>query len=98
MDDFIEDRPKNNRPSNVVVGRIINIDRQGRNFTTISGRDSSSIIRFNVPMNARILDLRGRRMSFAALVPGLRVRVRHAAFMTASIPPQTTALEIRVIK
>ena len=29
--------------------------------------------------------------------PGLRVRVRHATFMTASIPPQTTAFEIQIL-
>ena len=37
-------------------------------------------------------------MGFSRLFPGLRVRVRHANFMTASIPPQTTALEVRVIR
>lgn len=40
----------------------------------------------------------GRPMNFSGLVSGLRVRVRHAAFMTASIPPQTTAFEIRVVR
>ena len=36
----------------------------------------------------------GRRTDFSGLIPGLRVRIRHASFMTASIPPQTTAFEI----
>lgn len=83
---------------NVVTGRIIDIDRNARMFTTITGNNPASIIRFSVPNNTRIFDMEGRPMGFARLFPGLRVRVRHANFMTASIPPQTTALEVRVIR
>lgn len=79
------------------TGTIMDIDRNNRSFTTISERDFSSIIRFNVPENARIFNRFGRPMNFSGLVPGMRVRVRHANFMTASIPPQTTAFEIRVL-
>lgn len=82
---------------NVTVGRILDVDRQNRSFTTISDGNRSSIIRFNVPANALIFDRLGRPMNFSRLASGLRVRVRHAAFMTASIPPQTTAFEIRVL-
>lgn len=82
---------------NVTVGRILDVDRNNRSFTTISDRDASSIIRFNVPENAVIFDRFGNPMRFSRLMPGMRVRVRHANFMTASIPPQTTAFEIRVL-
>lgn len=82
---------------NVTTGRILDIDRQNRSFTTISGGNLSSIIRFNVPRNVIILDRFGRRINFSRLTPGLRVRVRHATFMTASIPPQTTAFEIQIL-
>lgn len=81
----------------VTVGRIVDVDRQNRSFTTISDGNLSSVIRFNVADDAQILNNFGRPMNFANLVPGLRVRVRHAAFMTMSIPPQTTAFEVRVI-
>ncbi|MBQ8814046.1 MAG: hypothetical protein IJZ85_06110 [Lachnospiraceae bacterium] len=81
----------------MTTGNILEIDRRNRSFTTISGRDVSTIIRFNVPENARILDRQGRPIRFDRLTPGMRVRVRHADFMTASIPPQTTAFEIRVL-
>ncbi|MGN0251337.1 MAG: hypothetical protein ACI4EH_08285 [Oliverpabstia sp.] len=91
----ITDRPPVNQ---TVVGRIVNIDRRNRSFTTISDGNLSSTILFNVPENAKIFDFSGRPMSFNRLVPGMRVRVIHANFMTASIPPQTTALEIRVIR
>lgn len=85
-------------PDNVTVGRIIDIDRQNRSFTAITDGNRSSIIRFNVPVDTLILDIVGRPMNFSRLMPGLRVRVRHASFMTASIPPQTTAFEVRVIR
>ena len=84
--------------SNITIGRILDINREFRNFTAISDGNLSSAVRFNVPMNARIFDIFGRPMAFGRLVPGLRVQVRHASFMTASIPPQTTAFEIRVIR
>ena len=83
--------------SNVTVGRIIDIHRNDRSFTTISDRNPSSIIRFNVPVNTPIVDRAGRPTNFSRLVPGLRVRVQHANFMTASIPPQTTALRIQIL-
>lgn len=83
---------------NVTVGRIVDVDRQNRSLTTLSDGNLSSVIRFNVADNAQIFNAFGRPMNFSGLVPGLRVRVRHAAFMTASIPPQTTAFEVRVIR
>lgn len=82
---------------NTTTGRILEVDRQNRSFTTMSGNNPSSIIRFNLAENVLILDRNGRRMNFSRLLPGMRVRVRHASFMTASIPPQTTAFEIRVL-
>lgn len=85
-------------PDNVFVGRIINVDRQLRQFTAVSDRSLSSAIRFNVPTNVRIFDILGRPMNFSNLAPGMRVQVRHASFMTPSIPPQTTAFLVRVIR
>lgn len=82
---------------NITVGRILNIDRQNRNFTVISDGNLSSIIVFNVSENTIIFDRFGRPINFSRLIPGLRVQVRHANFMTASIPPQTTAFEVRIL-
>lgn len=82
---------------NVVTGRIIDVDRDSRMFTIISENNPNAVIRFSVPMNTPVYDMQGRPMGFARLFPGLRVQVRHADFMTASIPPQTTAFEIRVL-
>lgn len=81
---------------NITMGRIVDIDRANRSFVTITDTNLSSIIRFNVPDNAIILNRAGRPINFSRLVPGLKVWIRHASFMTASIPPQTTAFEIRI--
>lgn len=82
---------------NTTIGRIIDIDRQNRQFTTIRDGNLSSTVRFNVSADTVILNRNGRPIDFSRLVPGLRVRVRHANFMTASIPPQTTAFEVRIL-
>lgn len=85
------------RLDNVVMGLILDVDRRSRSFTTVSDRSSSSVIRFNVSEDAEIIGRDGREMEFAGLREGMQVRVTHADFMTASIPPQTTALKIRVL-
>lgn len=85
------------RPDDITIGNILDVDRNNRSFTTINDRDFSTIIRFNVPQNAMIFDRLGRPINFSRLTPGMRVRVRHANFTTASIPPQTTAFEVRVL-
>lgn len=82
---------------NTTIGRILDVNRDNRSFTTISGQELSTVIRFNVPENAVIFDRLGRTANFSRLTPGIRVQVRHASFMTASIPPQTTAFEIRIL-
>ena len=82
---------------NVTTGRILDTDSRNRSFTTISDRELSSIIRFNLAENARIIDRFGRTINFSGLRPGMRVRVRHADFMTASIPPQTAAFNVQIL-
>lgn len=89
--------PRPPQGDQITEGVILDVDRGNRSFTTIGNRDVSSIIRFNVPDDAVIFDQSGRTVNFNRLTPGIRVRVRHANFMTASIPPQTTAFEIRIL-
>lgn len=89
-----------NRPSmnNTTVGRIINTDSTNLFITVMTNSNLSSVIRFNVAPNAVILTPFGRSTRFSSLVPGMRVRVTHAAFMTMSIPPQTTAYRIQILR
>lgn len=81
----------------VTTGSIINVDQKGRSFTLLTEQVNSSVIRFNVTEDTKITDQSGRLISFFRLRSGMRVRVRHANFMTTSIPPQTTAFAIRVL-
>lgn len=79
------------------TGRIIEINSGNRSITTMSQSNPSSIIRFNLSSDTVILNQWGRVIPFSRLMPGLRVRIQHANFMTASIPPQTTAFVIQLL-
>lgn len=84
--------------NNTTVGRIISTDSTNFFITVMTNSNLSSVIRFNVAPNAVILTPFGRSTRFSSLVPGMRVRVTHAAFMTMSIPPQTTAYRIQILR
>lgn len=86
------------RANDTTTGRIIEVNTRQRYILTISNLNPSSIIRFNLSPNTVILDSFGRRVQLSMLKPGFRVRVEHAAFMTASIPPQTTAFVIQIVR
>lgn len=75
-------------------GRIVEINQQNRFIVTKRGRE---VIRFNTDNQTVIRGPFGRRIQFRDLRVGFRVRVTHANFMTASIPPQTTAFVIEMI-
>ena len=96
----------------VTVGCVVDVDRMNQSFTTMdcrdfprelseagpmSNRNRSSMIQFHVSEETRFFDRVGRPMNFRNLMPGMRVQVQHANFMTASIPPQTMAFEVRVL-
>ena len=51
-----------------------------------------------VSPNTIILDASGNQIGLEQLAVGMRVSIAHAAFMTASIPPQTTAFVIQVLR
>lgn len=85
-------------PFDTTYGRIVDINARGQFIQTISNGNPASIIRFSISPQTRILNPFGRQISLSNLIPGLRVRVQHATFMTASIPPQTTAFEIQVMR
>lgn len=47
--------------------------------------------------NAFVIITQGRNIGIENLRPGQLVRINHANFQTASIPPQTTAFSIQVL-
>lgn len=85
-----------NFAESTTTGIIVGIDRRNRTFSTVSNGNPISLLTFNVPENVFIYDRFGRPTDINALRQGQRVTVRHATFMTASIPPQTTAYEIQI--
>ena len=80
------------------VGRIIEVNTRNNFILVLRNQNPASAIRFNISPDTVILDLFGRRTSLSSLHAGFRVRVEHAPFMTASIPPQTTAFTVRIIR
>lgn len=84
------------RPSSTTTGRIVLIDSDNRFFVT-AGVNSDSEIRFNVSDTTSFTNRFGMPIRFRDLRPNQIVRVNHADFMTASIPPQTTAFDVRVM-
>lgn len=80
------------------TGRILEVNARNQSLLTMSNNNPSSMIRFNITPDTIILDPLGRSIPFTRLLPGLRVRIQHASFMTASIPPQTTAFQIQIIR
>lgn len=88
-------RPSANATS---TGRIIEINSRGNYIVVLRNANPSSAIRFNLSPNTVILNPAGRRIPLSLLIPGLRVRVEHANFMTMSLPPQTTAFTIQVMR
>lgn len=94
---FIRVTGRTNQPE-TAVGRIIEVNTRNNFILVLLNQNPAAAIRFNISPETVIFDLFGRRINLAALRSGFRVRVEHASFMTASIPPQTTAFTVRVIK
>lgn len=89
---------KRSGTGNTTTSRIISLNTRNQFILTMNDNDPSSIIRFNVSPNTIILDTAGRQIPFSRLVAGLKVNIQHAAFLTASIPPQTTAFVIQITR
>ncbi len=83
------------RRSDVTVGRVVQNDCRNQFIMVLTNNNSR--VRFNVNAETRIVGPFGIPLTICDLIPGLQVRVEHATFMTASIPPQTTAFVIQVI-
>lgn len=88
-----------NRSLNSVTreGCIIEIDTEN-NFILIANQSNQSdVLRLVITNETIIVNRRGRKISMEELVVGQNVRVEHATFQTASIPPQTTAFRIGIL-
>ena len=94
---FIQVRGRVNQTV-TTIGRIIEVNTRNNFIMVLRNQNPASAVRFNISNNTIILDPFGRRTPLSSLRPGFRVRVEHASFMTASIPPQTSAFTVQVIR
>lgn len=94
---FIRLTRRENR-AETATGRILEVNTRNHFILVLISQNSPSAIRFNISPDTVIFDLFGRRIGLSSLRPGFRVRVEHASFMTLSIPPQTTAFTVQMIR
>ena len=94
---FIRLTRRENR-AETATGRILEVNTRNNFILVLISQNSPSAIRFNISPDTIILDFFGRRIGLSSLRPGFRVRVEHASFMTLSIPPQTTAFTVQMIR
>lgn len=86
------------RPSaSVTTDRIVSVDVNNRFIYTGNPNNINSQMRFVLPRTATISDRNGNPTGLRFLRPGQLVRVTHATFQTASIPPQSTAFHVQVL-
>lgn len=88
---------KDSMDSRVTVGRVLRVDLNNRFLYTGMAHDPLSQMRFVITRSTLILDRRGNRTNLRNIRRGQTVRVEHATFQTASIPPQTTAFRVQVL-
>lgn len=84
-------------PSSITTDRIARVDAANSFVYTGNPRNINSQTRFFVSDSTSITNRRGNPISIWDLRPGQMVRITHANFQTASIPPQTTAFQIQVL-
>ncbi|MDO4272524.1 MAG: hypothetical protein Q4D16_02555 [Eubacteriales bacterium] len=89
--------PRPPQASSTTTGRIVLIDFDNNFFITEAPKHPHNQIRFNVTNTTVFRNRFGIPMSFSSLQPGQMVKVTHADFMTASIPPQTTAFNVQLL-
>ncbi len=80
------------------MDRILEIDTENRFLYTGRAEDMLSQIRFVITDSTQILDEEGKIIRLEDLRPGQLVRIAYATFMTASIPPQTTAFRVQLLR
>lgn len=86
-----------NTAFNITEGRVLKIDLNNGFLYTGNANNVSSQMRFVITNSTVILGRNGNQIHLRNINPGQRVRVKHATFQTASIPPQTTAFEVRIM-
>jgi len=79
------------------TGKIIAVYMEDGVIVTGSPNNVNAQTRYIVTKDTFIRNQQGNPIKLADLQPGQTVRIVHANFQTASIPPQTTAFYIQVL-
>ncbi len=82
---------------NVTTDRVVGIDVDHGFLLTGNPNDMYDQTLFTISDQTVILDRDGNPMELDEIQPGQLVRVEHATFQTASIPPQTPAYFIQLL-
>ncbi len=90
-------RPSQNLAPVVTTARVASVDPVGNFLYTGSPNQIDSQTRYVITNSTAIINSNGRQVGIRALRPGQMVRITHANFQTASIPPQTTAYHIQIL-
>lgn len=90
-------RPSQNLAPTVTTGRVASVDPANNFLYTGNPNNINSQTRFAITNSTAITNSSGRQVGIRALRPGQMVRITHANFQTASIPPQTTAFHIQIL-
>lgn len=83
--------------TSITNGIILQVNPRQQFILVMKRNNPQDTIQFNVTPYTLIRGERGLQLRLQDLMPGDRVRVVHATFMTFSLPPQTTAYEIKVL-
>ncbi len=81
----------------ITTDRIVSVDVVNGFLDTGNPDDVTDQMRFVVSRATEILDQDNNPIRFSSLQPGQLVRIQHANFQTASIPPQSTAYRIQLV-
>lgn len=87
--------PVNNNTT--TTERIVRVDANNNMLYTGVPNDSNRQTRFVITNSTVIQNRDGMQVGLRSLRPGQLVRIAHANFQTAGIPPQTTAFHIQVL-
>ncbi|MGO5052754.1 hypothetical protein ACTQ6A_09585 [Lachnospiraceae bacterium LCP25S3_G4] len=84
-------------PLSITTDRIAMVDVPNNFLYTGNPNDINSQMRFSISQTTTFSDRNGNPTSLRSLRPGQMVRVTHANFQTASIPPQSTAFHVQLL-
>lgn len=90
-------RPSQNLAPVVSTGRVAFVDPVNNFLYTGNPNNINTQTRYLITNSTSILNSNGRPVGIRALRPGQMVRITHANYQTASIPPQTTAFQIQIL-